>query len=133
MQQLNISKGHAFMLVYRWVPSGWFAASLATERRRARPAESNRTYRTRPYLPTNSITSRQSLDVLVPIYQQIQELKGEHCGDGAASAGASWPQIHLPFSLDRVRPAPCRQLSELEPPFVCMQMIMRPLEGHSAP
>uniref|UniRef100_A0A6G1S7U8 GTP-binding protein Di-Ras2 n=1 Tax=Aceria tosichella TaxID=561515 RepID=A0A6G1S7U8_9ACAR len=39
MQQLNIIKGHAFMLVY-------------------------------------SITSRQSLDVLVPIYQQIQELKG---------------------------------------------------------
>lgn len=68
MQRLNISKGHAFMLVYRYrflicLTNGDCISMISFEIL-CTPSKS-------------SVTLRQSLDELIPIYKLIKEVKGK--------------------------------------------------------
>lgn len=62
MQRLNISKGHAFMLVYRFVVTPLLRRITIIL--------------TQWLLLWLSVTLRQSLDELIPIYKLIKEVKG---------------------------------------------------------
>ena len=84
MQRLNITKGHAFFLVYRYGRGSMSLSMLSifTERETNRDIQTEAIKSTE--LPINSIlafilkysiTSKQSFEELIPIYQDIMEMK----------------------------------------------------------